>query len=148
MTMQNMIGVGHQILLKVNGVEIGAARNMDINQDFGVEPAYVIGSILPVEHTPQRWSGTIDLDKFFIRRDIGIGANIDVSSEGVLTIQPLDVEVIDKDSNQTLLVAQGCTLQSSSITIGANAFIGERATLTALRIVKSEIGKSIVKSGI
>ncbi len=146
--MNNFISSGHQILLKFDGQEIGAARGIDLNQDFGVDSAYVIGTVLPMEHVPQRWSGTVDLDKFFIRKDIGLGANIDVSAEGILNIQPIDIEIIDKDSKETLFVAQGCTLQSSSITISANAFTGERATLSALRIVKNEIGKSILKSGL
>lgn len=146
--MDNVVSSGHQIVLKFDGQEIGAARSMGINQDFGVDSVYVIGTILPMEHSSQRWSGSIDLDKFFIRKEIGIGANIDVSSEGILTIDPIDIEVIDRDSGETLFMATGCTLNSSSITIGANAFTGERATLTALRIVRNEIGKSLLKSGV
>jgi hypothetical protein len=143
-----IIGSGHQVSIKVDGKEIGAARGLNMNQDFGVEPAHVIGTIMPIEHTPQRWSGTVELDKFFIRRDVGVKANVDLSSEGVLIIQPVDIEAIDKQSGETVFIAQGCTLQSSGVQISANAYIGERATFTALRIVRNEIGSPILQSGV
>lgn len=145
---ESFLSSGHQITLKVGGKEVGAARGIEIHQDFGIEPAYVIGTTLPMEHVPQRWNGTLDLDKFYIRKELGSGANFDVSSEGVLTVNAVDIEIIDKDSGETILVAQGCTLTSSSISIAANAFTGEKASLTALRIVRKEIGTPILNNGV
>lgn len=139
---------GHQIKLKINGVEVGAARSANMNQDFGVEGAYVIGSIMPMEHMPQRWNGTIEIDKFYIRKDISVAANFEVSSEGILTVNPVDIEVIDKVSNQTVFIAQACTLTSSGVNFASNAFTGERASLVSMRIVRSEIGKPVLPSGI
>jgi len=145
---QGFITTGHNILLKVSGEEVGAARSIVANQDFGVEGAYVIGSILPVENTPQKWTGNLELDKFFIKRDIQLLANVDTSSEGVLNISPVDIEIIEKDSGSTVMIMQGCTLHSTTVTITANAFVGERATFVPLRIVRNVIGKSILPPGV
>jgi hypothetical protein len=147
--MDNMFLTGQQISLKMGGMTIGSARSMSIRQDFGVEPAHVIGDILPAENVPQKWTGTIELDKFYIRKNIsGAAANIDVSSNGILTVDLIDVEVIDKQSQQTVGVCQGCTLSSSDITITANAFVGSRASLVALRVIMQSVGTPILPTGV
>lgn len=137
------------VILKSNGVTVGGLRTATINQDFGVEPAHVVGTIMPVELTPQRWTGTIEIEKFFLKKDLsGVATNIDVSSEGVLTVEFPNLELIDKNTGETLAVATNCVVNSSSVTVTANAYLGERATLTALRIVRSSIGSPVVSSGV
>jgi len=142
------ITTGHNILLKVKGEEVGAARSIVGNQDFGVEGAYVIGSILPVENTPQKWTGNLEIDKFFIKRDIHLLANVDTSSEGVLEISPVDIEIIEKETGSTVMIYQGCTLTSTTITITANAYVGERAVFVPLRVIRAALGKSILPPGV
>ena len=139
---------GHNIVLKVEGQEVGAAKSITSNQDFGVEGAYVIGTIMPVENTPQKWAGNLEIDKFYIRRDIGLLTNVDTSADGVLNIGPVDIEVIEKVSNQTILIHQGCTLQTSAISIVANQYVGERATFIPLRTVRGTLGVPVLPSGL
>jgi hypothetical protein len=142
-------GSAHNILLKINGQKVGSCRSISLKQEFGTEGAYVIGSIMPAEHVPHKWSGPIDCDKFFIRKDLAAAvANFEVSGEGVLYIEPLDIEVIDKANGKTVFVAQTCTVVNTDITISANAFIGERATFLPLGVKREKIGIPIMESGL
>lgn len=146
--MEQTISSGSQIVIKANGVAIGGARSLTANQDFGVEGAYVIGSIMPAELVPQKWQGTLELDKFYIRKDIGVGANFEVSGAGILTVDPIDIEAIDRDTQQSLFIAQGCKLTSSNVSITANGFTGERASLQCLSMRRTEVGKPVMPSGL
>ncbi len=135
----SVVSSGHQVALLVGGKLVGYARSANINQDFGVEPIYTIGDIMPKENAPLRWSGNIDIDKFFIRKDLAQGgANFDVSADGILEASPIDVTIIDKGSQKVLIKALRCTLTSVGISITSNAFTGERATLVPERVERPD----------
>lgn len=144
----SFLSAGHQITIKAGGIEIGGARSININQDWQLEPGYIVGSIMPVEINPMRWNGSLELEKFYLRSDIGSTTNIDLSSEGALTISGIDIEILDKELNQTILVAQGCIIQSANINVTANAYTGERGTFIPMRIVRSSIGTPVISTGL
>lgn len=58
---------GHTVLLKIGGYEIGRAQTANARRTFGTQGVYEIGSIMPVEHVPLRYEGSVTLDKFLIR---------------------------------------------------------------------------------
>jgi hypothetical protein len=144
-----IFGSGHNIVISIGGNEVGGARSIRISQDFGVEPAHVIGTNAPVEHVPQRWSGTVNLEKFFIRKDmLGIATNMDISGPGILKTETVDIVVQDKDSGKTILRALGCTMQNSDINVQANAFTSESASFASKFIERESIGTPLMPSGL
>jgi len=58
---------GHTVLLKLGGELVGRAQTANARRTFGTQGVYEIGSIMPVEHIPLRYEGSVTMDKFLIR---------------------------------------------------------------------------------
>lgn len=58
---------GHTVVLKLGGYLVGRAQTANARRTFGTQGVYEIGSIMPVEHIPLRYEGSVTMDKFFIR---------------------------------------------------------------------------------
>ena len=58
---------GHTVLLKLGGQLVGRAQTANARRTFGTQGIYEIGSIMPVEHIPLRYEGSVTLDRFLIR---------------------------------------------------------------------------------
>jgi hypothetical protein len=58
---------GHTVLLKIGGEQVGRAQTANARRSFGTQGVYEIGSIMPVEHIPLRYEGSVSMDKFLIR---------------------------------------------------------------------------------
>ena len=58
---------GHTVLLKLGGELVGRAQTANARRTFGTQGIYEIGSIMPVEHIPLRYEGSVTLDRFLIR---------------------------------------------------------------------------------
>lgn len=123
---------GHTILLKIKGQIIGRAQGLDGRRSFGTEGVYEIGSIMPQEHIHNRYEGTATLDRFFVRtkslKDLGIAA----LGEEVLRTDIIDIEVIDKYTNQIVRVYRGCSISDYSETFRVGTISGENATFQYL----------------
>ena len=113
---------------------VGWARTAAMPQDFGTEAAHVIGSIMPQEHVPQRWQGSITLDSFRIRRNDLRKCGLAAYGEEVLMMELIDLEVLDRVSGDVCKVFERCTLASYNYNVTANAFSGESVTFQALNV--------------
>ena len=122
------VHAGHTIRLKINGIEVGRAQSIEGRRSFGQEAQYEIGSIMPQEHTPLRFEGSVTFDKYKIRRkslkEIGLSA----LGEGILKLNVIDIEITDKFTNEIVIVYRGCSLQDQSENFRVNAIAGENAT--------------------
>lgn len=58
---------GHTVALKIGGYLVGRAQTANARRTFGTQGIYEIGSIMPVEHIPLRYEGSVTMDKFLIR---------------------------------------------------------------------------------
>lgn len=123
---------GHTIKLKIAGNEIGRAQSVDGKRSFGLEPQYEIGSIMPQEHVPLKYDGSVTLDKFKIRKkslkDLGLAA----LGVGILNMDVIDIEITDRFTNDIIVVYRGCSLSDYSESFKANAIAGENATWSYL----------------
>jgi len=123
---------GHTIKLKIGGVEVGRAQSVDGKRSFGQEGQYEIGSIMPQEHVPLKYDGTVSLDKFKIRtkslKDLGLAA----LGVGILNMGVIDIEITDRFTNDIVVVYRGCSLNDYSENFKANAIAGENATWSYL----------------
>lgn len=123
---------GNTVLLKVNGTVIGRAQSLDGRRSFGTEGIYEIGSIMPQEHVNQRYEGTISLERFLIRTADLAKVDMAALGEEILERDIIDIEVIDKITNETVRVYRGCTCVDYSETFRVGAISGENASFQYL----------------
>lgn len=119
---------GHTIRLKIDGKEVGRAQSISGRRSFGTEGQYEIGSILPQEHVPLKFDGSVSLEKFRIRKKSLKELGLTAYGVGILNLNVIDIEVTDRFTNDIIIVYRGCTLQECSEDFRANAMAGENAT--------------------
>ena len=119
---------GNTVLLKVNGAVIGRAQSLDGRRSFGTEGVYEIGSIMPQEHINNRYEGTVQLERFLIKKNDLAKVGLAALGEEILTKDIIDIEVIDKASGDTVRVYRGCTAQDYSENFRVGAISGENAS--------------------
>lgn len=116
---------GPLCLIKVNGITLGRVQSISPRVSFGTEGVYELGSIMPQEHVQNRYEGSLTIERYLLRRDklklIGLG-------EDILEKDIIDIEVIDKVTNQTLRVYRGVTFSDYSNNFNTNAITGDSAT--------------------
>jgi hypothetical protein len=124
---------------------------MRADRNYGTQGVYQVGSIMPQEHGPTRYEGTLAVDRFLVRRAVigqmarSIRDQLKSLPEGnaaegtpvddeqlIMNLEVLDVIVEDKYSGQVLRSYIGCSLMRYSENITANALAGEDATFTYL----------------
>lgn len=123
---------GNTLLLKVKGTVVGRAQSLDGRRSFGTEGVYEIGSIMPQEHINNRYEGTVSLERFLIKKKDLAKVGMAALGEEILTTNVIDIEVIDKDTKETVRVYRGCTCSDYSETIRVGAICGENATFQYL----------------
>lgn len=122
------VHAGHTIRLKINGIEVGRAQSISGQRDFGVEGQYEIGSIMPQEHVPLKYSGSVTLQKYKIRKKSLKELGLTSYGIGILNMGVIDIEVSDRVTNENIIVYRNCTNGSSSEDFRANAIAGENST--------------------
>ena len=148
---------GHTIKLVVKpdgfpDVEIGRGQGLTARRGFGTQGVYEIGSIYPREHVPLRFEGTVTLDRFLTRKDVGPQTAASLKDHGIAATGTGDSDVIDgypggdimalplitirvedKFLGDVIRTYEDCTIVDYSETFRANAIAGENATFTYLR---------------
>lgn len=123
---------GNTIKIKIKGQEVGRIQSGDGRRSFGQEGVYQIGSIMPQEHVPLRYEGGFTVNKFYVRhkdlKQLGLAA----LGEEILTMDVLDIEVMDNVTGKTVRVYEGCSMQDYSENFRVNAISGENATFVYL----------------
>lgn len=130
---------GNTVLLKVKGVVVGRAQSLDGRRSFGTEGVYEIGSIMPQEHVNQRYEGTVQLERFLIRKDDLAQVDMAALGEEILQKDIIDIEVIDKDSEQPIRVYRGCTCVDYTENFRVGAISGENASFQYLSCDRGEV---------
>lgn len=119
---------GHTIRLKIGGQEVGRAQSVDGRRSFGQEAQYELGSIMPQEHVPLRYEGSVTFDKFKIRKKSLKDLGLAVLGEGILKMNVIDIEITDRFTGDIVVVYRGCSLADYSENFRVNAISGENAT--------------------
>jgi len=127
------VHTGNTVIIKLNGQAIGRIQAGEGRRSFGQEGVYEIGDIMPKEHVPLRYEGGFTVDKFYIRKKSLVELGVASLAEEILTKGVIDIEVIDKTTNEVIRVYEGCSLQDYSESFRANAIAGENASFVYLR---------------
>lgn len=128
---QQRTGSGHHYIIRKAGVVIGFAQNLQINQEFGTEGAYVIGTPFPQEHATHRYTCKGQLTSLYLRSAPLEKLGVLAIGEEIVTFPLDDVEIIDQYGGSGR-VLQGCTLESDGFAIRANAFVEQNVSFVAL----------------
>ena len=137
--MDQSVVTGNTVLLKVKGVVVGRAQSLDGRRSFGTEGVYEIGSIMPQEHVNQRYEGTVQLERFLIRKDDLAQVDMAALGEEILEKDIIDIEVIDKDTEQPIRVYRGCTCVDYTENFRVGAISGENASFQYLSCDRGEV---------
>lgn len=120
---------GNTVLIKYKGVTVGRAQSLDGRRSFGTEGVYEIGSIMPQEHVQLRYEGSFTLERYLIKGTDLAKAGVAALGAEILDRDELDIEVIDRLSNQTIRCYRGCTISDYSENFRTGAISGENTTV-------------------
>lgn len=89
--MEQTVHAGHTISIKYKGTTIGRIQGFDGERSYGTQGVYEIGSIMPQEHIPLRYEGSLSVERFFVRKSslhgIGLGSlGREILKKGVIDI--------------------------------------------------------------
>lgn len=119
---------GHTLLIKIQNVIVGRAQGVDGRRSFGTEGIYEIGSIMPQEFVNNRYEGSVTIDRFLMRKKDLAKIGLASLGEEVLKRDMLDIEVIDKYTEETVRVYRQCSVSEYSENFRVGAIAGENAT--------------------
>lgn len=129
---------GHDVIIKLEGQEVGRAQSISGTRDFGIEQVMEVGSMKPQEFVPLRFSGSLTLERYLVRHDDLInvlhrgGIPFSLSQEGQILLHSVTgftIEVKDKYTGDLIRSYENCVFSSSDETVAAAGIAGERATI-------------------
>lgn len=123
---------GHTINIRIGATVVGRVQGLDGERSFGTEGIYEIGSIMPQEHVNNRYEGSLNMERFFVRNKDLAKAGYASVGEDVLKKDIITIEVVDKYSGQIVRSYHGCTAVTYRETFRVNSIAGENATWTYL----------------
>lgn len=119
---------GNTVYLMANGHVVGRAQSVAGERQFGTQGVYEIGSIMPQEHVYLRYEGTIDLERFRMKKEsldkIGLGA----LGEDILERGVIDIVIMDNYTKEVIIAYRGCTAINLNENFTANEIVTENAS--------------------
>lgn len=119
---------GQTVRLKIAGKEVGRIQSGNGNRSFGQQGVYQLGSIMPQEHVATQYQGGFTVDAFYLRKSSLAELGLLAYGEEILTMDVIDIEVTDNVTNKTVIVYEGCSLDSCSETFSVGAISGQNAS--------------------
>lgn len=122
---------GNIVTVQIDGQPVGRALNVRYDEDFGTEPIYEVGSMLPAELIPQRWSCRLSIEKYALRERAFDGLNV-AYSEDILLKNLFDLIVKDRTTGKIIHLFRGCVQANAGGQIAANRPVNQNATFYAM----------------
>lgn len=110
---------------------IGHARlqSFSADHDYGTQPVHGLGDYLPAEHVHLKFSGTIQLEAFMIRKADLVALGLAPLGDAILQSGTLSISIHDPDNGDKMLRSyEGVTIQRYSENIREGQICGENAT--------------------
>lgn len=126
------VHAGHTINIRIGSTIVGRVQGLDGDRSFGTEGIYEIGSIMPQEHVNNRYEGTLNMERFFLRTADLAKAGYASVGEEVLKKDIITIEVVDKYTGAVVRAYHGCTIVTYRESFRVNSIAGENATWTYL----------------
>lgn len=123
---------GNTVSIRINGIEVGRAKSLSAQREFGTEGVYEIGSIMPQEHDYLKYTGTLTMNRMRVRKDELAKLGLAPLGEEVLKLPIFSILVTDVTDGSILEAYQGCSVVSYQSEIRANEFSATTAQFTFL----------------
>lgn len=110
---------------------IGHARlqSFSADHDYGTQPVHGLGDYLPAEHVHLKFSGTIQLEAFMIRKADLVALGLAPLGDAILQSGTLSIAIHDPDNADKVLRSyEGVTIQRYSENVREGQICGENAT--------------------
>jgi hypothetical protein len=124
---------GNRVRLLLNGTEVGFAQNARFADDYGLEPASGIGDIHVGEYVPGMARHTVNISYMVLiigaLNDQGF---IPQNGDDVLKGLVFDTEILDKDTQNLIQKAIGCSYASGEYEVSKHAIVMQSVVLMAL----------------
>lgn len=141
MAQQNLqVRSGNNIVLTLDGAQIGMIQNIRASDEYGHEPASGVGDAHVQEYVPGMARHTVSVSSMTVvagsLRQLGIAA---VNADDVLQGNVFDICVYDKVSGNLLRKYVGCTYVSGDVEISKHAMVVTNAQFMALDVTGASI---------
>lgn len=130
---------GNTVYLMVNGKVIGRAQSIAGDRNYGTQGVYEIGSIMPQEHVYLRYEGTINLERFRMKKESLDQLGLTALGEDILQRDVIDIVVMDNLTKQVIIAYRGCSAVSTSENFSVGAIASE--TSSWMYLTSSSVGK-------
>lgn len=127
---------GNDIVVLLDGKNVGLLQNVSMNDDYSPEAASGIGDIHAVEYVPTMARHSLSVSAMTLKKGAMLEAGV-VMENGDAMLQGLvfDFEVYDKSTGQQLRKYVGCSYASGSIDVSKHAITMQSAQFYALDVV-------------
>jgi hypothetical protein len=126
---------GNKIIVQLNGVSVGLMQSVELQDDYGHEPASGIGDIHVQEYVPAMAGHTLNVEEMVLisgsLREAGVTA---INGDQVLEGNVFDVLVMDKESGGLLRKYSKCSYVSGSVSVRKHAILMSSGVLKALDV--------------
>ena len=121
---------GHLVQIVMRGQVIANCQTTNSNVDLGAQPIFGLGDLEPNEIVNTRYQGSFTVNRFFMRaKNLAALGLAGLSPADILTMEPFNVQVLDKATGRTIRVYEECTPASYGDSFTANAVGGENLTV-------------------
>ncbi len=130
---------GNNIALLFDGIQIGLMQSARVSDDYGLEGAYGIGDIDPVEHVPTAARYAVSCSNLILRKGAMRKAGL-IPENGRAALQGLvfDIEIYDKTDGALIDKHVGCSYSSGDMDFQKNAIVMASAQFMALSRVGAD----------
>lgn len=126
---------GNRLVVVFDGKQLGLVQSVDMNDDYGNEPASGIGDIHVQEYVPGMARHTLSVSQMYLRRGAMLEAGIALENgDDALKGIVFDIEVFEKDSGALLRKYIGCSYNSGSIQVNKHAIVIASGSFNALDV--------------
>ena len=136
---QNMQS-GNLVKALFDGREIGTIQSVEMDDDYGLEPASGIGDPRPVEHVPGMARHSLQVSSMmFKRRSMRSAGVAPENVDGVMQGLVIDIVVYDRVSGEPIRTYHGCSYASGRTSVAKHTIVMESGTFLAIDVTGATI---------
>lgn len=121
------VETGNTIYLMIQNTPIGRAQTLTAQRSFGTEGVYEIGTIMPQEHVFLRYTGSLTMERYRMKKQSLASLKFAAMGEEVLSIPVIDIVTVDNLSKSVMEAYRGCSINTYNTEYRANQITGENA---------------------
>lgn len=119
------VQTGNTIYLMIDTVPIGRAQSLSAERSFGTTGVYEIGSIMPQEHVFLKYTGTVQLERYRMKKQSLATLGFAALGEEVLKLKVIDIVTVDNLTGEVIIAYRGCSIDTYNEGYRANEITTE-----------------------